>query len=72
MMTDGEKAYREDVARRSAYPDGQPRRDWSELDDLIRSTWERNPTARDWGSNETPYAEDLCRNGVAMAECECC
>ena len=52
MMTEGEKAYREDVARRGAYPDGQPRRDWSELDDLIRSTWERNPTARDWEPTE--------------------
>jgi hypothetical protein len=52
MMTDGEKAYREDVARRGVYPDGLPRRDWSELDDLIRSTWERNPTARDWEPTE--------------------
>ena len=69
MMTAGEQAYREDVARRGVYPDGLPRRDWSELDDLIRSTWERNPTARDW---DGPYPEELCRNGVAIAECECC
>lgn len=52
MMTQGEIAYREDVARRGVYPDGQPRRDWFELCDVVRSTWERNPTARDWEKND--------------------
>jgi len=51
-MTHGEIAYREDVRRRGVYPDGQPRRDWFELCDLVRSTWERNPTARDWETND--------------------
>jgi hypothetical protein len=22
--------------------------------------------------NETPYGEELCRNGVALADCDCC
>lgn len=48
MMTQGEIAYREDVRRRDVYPDGQPRRDWFELCELVRSTWEKNPTAREW------------------------
>jgi hypothetical protein len=52
MMTQGEMAYREDVRRRGVYPDGQLRRDWFELDDLVRSTWEKNPTARDWEKND--------------------
>ena len=51
-MTHGEIAYREDVRRRGVYPDGQLRRDWFELDDLVRSTWEKNPTARDWEKND--------------------
>jgi hypothetical protein len=35
---------------------------WAELADHVR----------DAHKPEGPYAEDLCRNGVAMAECECC
>lgn len=51
-MTQGEIAYRADCERRDVYPDGQPRRDWSQLDELVRSTWEKNPTARDWETND--------------------
>jgi hypothetical protein len=55
-MTQGEIAYREDCARRGVYPDGQTRRDWSQLDDLVRSTWERNPTARDYEEEDVSEA----------------
>jgi hypothetical protein len=48
VMTPGEVAYREDVVRRGFYPDGQPRRTWAQLSDWARSSWEKNPTARDW------------------------
>jgi len=35
----GQGAYEADVLRRPTYRDGAPRRTWSELGDLERSSW---------------------------------
>jgi hypothetical protein len=26
----------------------------------------------EWEANETPYGEELCRNGRPIADCDCC
>lgn len=51
-VTPGEIAYLEDVKRRPFYHTGKPRRAWRELDDWARSSWEHNPTPRDWDGGE--------------------
>ena len=35
----GQGAYEAELRQRPVYHDGKPRRSWSELDDLARSTW---------------------------------
>ena len=52
--TPGELAYIEDVRRRPTYDGGEPRAAWSQLDAVIRQSWERNPTPRDWAA---PYTD---------------
>lgn len=44
--TPGQIAYEADLALCPRYPDGAPRRTWTQLDTLARSTWEKNPTPR--------------------------
>lgn len=42
-MTKGERAYLADVKERPNYHDGVARRSWTELSDLARWSWEKNP-----------------------------
>lgn len=44
--TPGQIAYEADVAARPFYQDGARRRSWSELEPIIKGTWERNATPR--------------------------
>jgi hypothetical protein len=44
----GREAYEEDCRRRPTYPDGTPRKTWEELADVERSSWDRDPTPREW------------------------
>lgn len=46
MKCAGQLAYEEDVRRRPTYDDGTPRRAWSSLDNVVRLSWQRNPTPR--------------------------
>ncbi len=45
-VTPGQLAYEADVAKHPEYRPGWPRRTWAQLDDLARSSWEKNPTPR--------------------------
>lgn len=45
-LGNGRAAYEADVLARPTYPDGGPRKTWSELSEPVRQTWERNPTPR--------------------------
>lgn len=47
-MTPGQAAYEEDCARRPTYPDGAVRRTWCQLSDVVRWSWERQPTPREY------------------------
>ena len=46
--TPGQIAYEQDVEQRPLYHDGRPRRPWEELCAAAKSSWERNPSPRDW------------------------
>jgi hypothetical protein len=46
--TPGEIAYTEDVRRRPTYHTGEPRPAWAQINDWAKTSWERNPTPRDW------------------------
>ena len=48
----GQVAYERDVAREPLYHDGTPRSTWSELEDVARESWERNPTVRASGQGD--------------------
>ena len=39
----GRKAYEADLKRRPAYPDGNPRKSWDQLDELAKWSWYRRP-----------------------------
>jgi hypothetical protein len=45
-MTPGQSAYEQELRARPTYHDGTPRKRWDQLDDIARSSWERNPTPR--------------------------
>lgn len=45
-MTPGQKAYEEDCRRQPRYEDGTLRKSWSELGEVERWSWNRNPTPR--------------------------
>lgn len=47
-MTPGQAAYEEDLRRWPNYHDGEPRPPWSEIDDISKRSWERNPTPREY------------------------
>jgi len=53
-QTPGEIAYIEDVRRRPTYDTGAPRAAWATLDAVVRQSWERDPTPRDWTA---PYTD---------------
>lgn len=42
----GQLAYENDLMVTPQYPDGTPRRQWTQLDDVTKWSWERNPTPR--------------------------
>ena len=44
----GREAYKEDVRRKPTYHNGQPRKQWDDLDAIAQWSWNRNPTPRDW------------------------
>ncbi len=44
----GEAAYECDRARQPHYHTGAARPAWTDLDELCRSTWQRNATPRTW------------------------
>ncbi len=46
FQTPGQIAYETELLARPSYDDGSPRNTWDQLDDLTRSTWEKNPTPR--------------------------
>ena len=48
----GQVAYERDVTREPLYHDGTPRSTWSELEDVARESWERNPTVRASGQGD--------------------
>ena len=48
MKTVGQIAYDENVRRKPTYHTGKPRKAWHELDKPEQTTWERNPTPREW------------------------
>lgn len=48
--TRGQVAYEADCAARAAYDDGSKRKAWAQLGAVERLSWERNPTARQWGA----------------------
>lgn len=57
-MTSGQIAYQQDVQITPNYHDGKPRRAWDDLSEIVRWTWERNPTPR-----QAPIVfDDQCNN----------
>jgi hypothetical protein len=42
VKTRGQIAYEEAVKKLPLYPDGTPRKQWSELSELARWSWERH------------------------------
>jgi hypothetical protein len=44
--TPGQRAYERDLARQPSYHDGKPRPAWSDLWDVAKWSWDRNPTDR--------------------------
>lgn len=55
-MTKGQRAYEADLLRWPNYHDGKPRRAWSQLSEIARWSWEKNPyplpcAPEDVGSN---------------------
>ncbi len=44
----GQIAYEADITRHPSYHDGTPRRTWENLSEVIQSSWEKNPTPRDY------------------------
>lgn len=44
--TPGQIAYEEDLYKRPTYADGSPRKSWKNMDEISRSSWERNPKPR--------------------------
>ncbi len=52
--TPGHAAYIEDCRRKPNYHDNTPRKQWSELQDHVRATWDRNPTPRAYACNCSP------------------
>ncbi|MHB1871853.1 MAG: DUF7007 domain-containing protein [Steroidobacteraceae bacterium] len=59
----GQAAYERDVAREPSYHDGKLRRSWSELDDIARESWERNPTVRACGTGDVEPLESQVEKG---------
>ncbi|AZO29368.1 hypothetical protein [Mesorhizobium sp. M1B.F.Ca.ET.045.04.1.1] len=47
--TAGQLAYEEDCRRCPRYADQSPRKDWRELPDYARASWEKEPTPREYG-----------------------
>jgi hypothetical protein len=45
-MSNGQRAYERDLAKRPKYHDGAARPKWNELCEVARWSWERNPTDR--------------------------
>lgn len=53
MKTPGQIAYEADVEARPLYPSsGNPRKRWNQLSDLVKSSWEKEPTPR-WTKEAT-------------------
>lgn len=48
----GQQAYEEDCRRRPHYHDGSKRQSWSELCEVAKESWNRNPTPRNWDEQE--------------------
>lgn len=45
----GKQAYEEDLRRCPIYPHtGKPRPRWDELSDVVKCSWNKNPTPRDF------------------------
>lgn len=44
----GQLAYEADVTARPRYDDGTARKRWTELCEVARYSWDRNPTPRNW------------------------
>lgn len=59
QKTPGQLAYEEDCRRCPHHHDGSPRRAWSEIGDVARWSWERNPTPRDYGTERARAAFSL-------------
>ena len=51
--TAGQIAYEEDCHRRPNYHTGERRREWASLDQWAKTSWERNPTPREWAPSFT-------------------
>jgi len=45
-MTKGQIAYQEDCLLKPAYHDGIIRPVWEKLSDVVKQSWEKNPTPR--------------------------
>ncbi len=52
----GREAYEDDVRRCPTYVDGTARDTWEQLSDLARTSWNRDPTPREY---RTSAASDL-------------
>jgi len=50
--TPGQLAYQEDVRRCPQYHDGTPRKAWSQLCEVAKWSWERNPVPRNFARLE--------------------
>lgn len=44
--TPGQLAYESELQARPTYADGSARPAWAQLGDIVRQSWERNPTPR--------------------------
>lgn len=40
----GKQAYEAELVERPFYHTGEPRKTWDELSDVVRSSWDKNPT----------------------------
>lgn len=56
-MSDAQRQYEADVARRPTYHDGTPRKTWDRLGPLERSTWARKGPSPAYRIDLTPEGE---------------
>lgn len=55
--TPGQMAYERDLALMPFYCDGRPRRQWSQLESVTKTTWERNPQPRNYENARKVFSE---------------